>query len=195
MNAVLSLAAGEQFQRYDAIRRRNAEQAYDRNAQYNGVNQKTLEKLEALLLGTLEEVEDIQPKTPSEKLGAGQMKQIALPLGKTLEESIDIWREVRKEALSEVEPLPIDFQLAAKASAEIISAEMKIALHNRAKSIREEKYAFALHETKQQASMSLPFESAVMERKLKTALSAYAIQSEMLDKNYEIEWPTIYQIA
>ena len=38
------------------------------------------------------------------------MKQIALPVGKTLEETIDIWRNVRAEAISEPEPTTADYQ-------------------------------------------------------------------------------------
>ena len=47
----ITLTASDQLQRYDAIRRKNAESAYNRNVQYNGQNQKTVENLEALLIG------------------------------------------------------------------------------------------------------------------------------------------------
>ena len=55
MNAVMTQAvASDPIQRYDASRRRNAESAYNRNVQYNGQNQKTVEDLEALLIGKKE---------------------------------------------------------------------------------------------------------------------------------------------
>ena len=55
MNAIMtSTSAAHQLQRYDAIRRRNAEQAYHRQAEYNGRNQKMLDDLEALLTGKKE---------------------------------------------------------------------------------------------------------------------------------------------
>ena len=90
MNAVMTFAtASDQLQRYDAIRRKNAESAYDRNVQYNGQNQKTLVKLEALLMEK-DEPQIVQPEHQElQELGAGQMKQVILPIGKTLEETID----------------------------------------------------------------------------------------------------------
>jgi len=86
MNAVMTQAvASDHVQRYDASRRRNAESAYNRNVQYNGQNQKTVENLEAILIGK-KEPEIVQSKQhESRQLGAGQMKQIALPIGTTLE--------------------------------------------------------------------------------------------------------------
>ena len=62
------------------------------------------------------------------------MKQIVLPIGKTLEETIDIWRDVRAEAISEPEPTTADYQLAATASAKIMQTETQITLHKRAQS-------------------------------------------------------------
>ena len=130
MNAVMTQAvASDQLQRYDASRRRNAESAYDRHVQYNGQNQKTVEDLEALLMGK-KEPEIVQPEQQEfQELGAGQMKQIALPVGKTLEETIDLWRDVRAEAISVPEPTTADYNLAATASAKIMQTEAQIALH------------------------------------------------------------------
>ncbi len=106
----------------------------NRNVQYNGQNQKMVEDLEALLIGK-KEPEIVQPERQEfQELSAGQMKQIALPIGKTLEETIDLWRDVRAEAISEPEPTTADYQLAATASAKIMRTEAQIALHNRAQS-------------------------------------------------------------
>ena len=55
MNAIMTFAsAAEQLQRYDTVRRKHAEQAYHRQAEYNGRNQKMLDDLEALLTGRKE---------------------------------------------------------------------------------------------------------------------------------------------
>ena len=56
------------------------------------------------------------------------MKQVAFPIGKTLEETIDLWRDVRTEAISVPQPTTADHQLAATASSKITQTEAQIGL-------------------------------------------------------------------
>ena len=77
MNAIMTFAsAADQLQRYDAIRRRNAEQAYHRQAEYNGRNQKMLDDLEALLTGK-KEPDAGQESRDFKKLDVGQVKNVS----------------------------------------------------------------------------------------------------------------------
>ena len=199
MNAVMTQAtAADQLQRYDAIRRRNAESAYSRNVQYNGQNQKTVEDLEALLLGKMEPEKesvkrDVQLEQPEQKefqqLGAGQVKQVSLPIGKTLEETIESWRSIRAEAISGPEPTTADYQLAAKATANIMRTESQIALHNTAKSIREAGTASMTLSSKnaaQATQMQLLFDKAV---------SSYSYQNQMKQSGFQVGWPDFYKSA
>ncbi|MCM3744248.1 hypothetical protein M3193_08840 [Sporosarcina luteola] len=199
MNAVMTFAsAADQMQRYDAVRRRNAEQAYHRQADYNGRNQKTLDDLEALLLGKKE------PETGSEnrefkKLDAGLVKQVILPLGKTLEETIDAWREVRREAISVEEPTIADQQLAANASAKIMETEARLALLKREQSIIEAEENRAKAEAFKVASMDLPSdverELLLEQKRFAKAISAYSIQVEGKRNGFIAEWPSISKTA
>ncbi|MCG3087067.1 hypothetical protein [Sporosarcina cyprini] len=192
MNAIMTFAsAADQMQRYDAARRRNAEHAYDRQADYNGRNQKTLADLEALLLGKKEaEAQQFV------KLGAGQMKQITPPLGKTLEETIDLWREVRREANSVSEPTTADHQLAATASAKIRETEARLAMQKKAKAELTEL-------TNQERSAAImPHPSAdhrpfkiTADKQFAKAISAYTIQVEAKSRGYGLEGPQYYVSA
>lgn len=167
MNAVMGFAsAAEQLQRYDSVRRKNAENAYERQTEFREQAQKTKEDLVALLRGNSTPVES--EKTKAEKLDAGQVKNIAIPLGNNLEETIELWRDVRKDAYSESPPTTADYQLASKASAKITQAELQLALHNRAKTIRDQtgaserpnrmqlqySHAFSIYEVQNQARMN-----------------------------------------
>ncbi|WP_186668018.1 hypothetical protein [Sporosarcina sp. BP05] len=200
MNAVMTQAvASDPIQRFDASRRRNAESAYNRNVQYNGQNQKTVEDLEALLIGK-KEPEIVQPERQElQKFGAGQMKQVALPVGKTLEETIDIWRNVRAEAISEPEPTTADYNLAATASAKIMRTEAQIILHNRAQSEIDIALAREEADTSNMASKELPSvlerEILIMQRRYEKAISTYSFQVLMKQKGFEIDRPSFYKIA
>jgi len=200
MNAVLTHAAtNDHIQRYDAIRRRNAESAYDRHIQYNGQNQKTVEDLESLLIGK-KEPEMVQPvRQELQELGAGQMKQIALPVGKTLEETIDIWRNVRAEAISEPDPTTADYNLAATASAKIMQTEMQIALRSPEEpgieiaSVREQT------NTAKAVTIELPSvlerETLIMQRRYEQAISSYSFQVQMKRQGFEFDRPSFYKTA
>lgn len=193
MNAIMTFAsAADQLQRYDAVRRRNAEQAYDRQAEYNGRNQKTLNDLEALLTGKNEP--DIQPDSQEfRKLDAGLVKQVILPLGKTLEETIDAWRDVRREAISVPEPTTADHQLAATASAKIMDTEARLALQMRERTQRDVEVSREKAEALKVASMDLPTDlerEVLLERKrFVKAISAYSIQTEAKRNGFIAEWP------
>jgi len=199
MNAIMTFAsAADQMQRYDAVRRRNAEQAYHRQADYNGRNQKVLDDLEALLTGKKE------PDTGSEnrdfkKLDAGQVKQIALPLGKTLEETIDAWRDVRREAISVQEPTTADHQLAATASAKIMETEARLALQKREQSQLEAETNRAKAVDFKVASMNLPTdlerEMLLEQKRFAKAISAYSIQLEAKSNGFIAEWPIFNKTA
>ena len=90
--------------RNDALRRRNAEIAYNREEKYKAVNQKILEASENINANKTVVKEADVSRQEFKGLGAGQMKQVSLPIGKTLEETIDLWRDVRTEAISVPEP-------------------------------------------------------------------------------------------
>ncbi|MEK5040032.1 hypothetical protein [Sporosarcina sp. FSL K6-3457] len=200
MNAVMTFAtASDQLQRYDAIRRKNAENAYERNVQYNGQNQKTLEKLEALLMGK-DEPQAVQPeKQEVQELGAGQMKQVALPIGKTLEETIGLWRDVRADAVSVPEPTTADHQLVATASAKIMQTETQIALQKLAQSEFEATMARKEIETGNIVSFELPVgvdrEVFMMQKRFEQAISTYAFQAEAKQKGYGLDEPQFSKVA
>lgn len=200
MNAVMTFAtASDQLQRYDAIRRKNAESAYDRNVQYNGQNQKTLEKLEALLMGK-DEPEVVQPgQKELQELGAGQMKQVELPIGKTLEETMDLWRDVRTDAVSVPEPTTADYQLVATASAKIMQTETQIALQKLEQSEFEATMARREAETGNIVSFELPVgvdrEAFMMRKRFEQAISTYSIQAEAKQKGYSLDEPQFSRVA
>ncbi|MET3655259.1 hypothetical protein [Sporosarcina psychrophila] len=200
MNAVMTQAiASNPIQRYDASRRRNAESAYNRNVQYNGQNQKTVENLEALLIGKKEPEIDQSKRHEPRQLGAGQMKQIALPIGTTLEETIASWKDVRAEAISEPEPTTADYNLAATASAKIMRTEAQIILHNRAQSEIDITSAREEADTAKMASKELPSdlerEILITQRRYEKAISSYSFQVLMKQKGFEIDRPSFYKIA
>lgn len=199
MNAIMTFAsAADQLQRYDAVRRRNAEQAYDRQAEYNGRNQKTLNDLEALLTGKNEPA--VQPESREfSKLDAGLVKQIILPLGKTLEETIDAWRDVRREAISVPEPTTADHQLAATASAKIMDTEARLALQMREKTQMDAEVNREKAESLKVATMDLPTdlerEVLLERRRFEKAISAYSIQTEGKRNGFIAELPRFNKSA
>ena len=192
MNVVFTSAtATDQLQRYVAIRRKNAENAYNRNVQYNGQNQKTVEDLEALLRGKNEPlkvqanriVQQEQPEQQElQQLGAGQVKQIQLSIGKTLE------RGVRAEAISMPEPTTADVQLTAKASVKIMPTEAQIALHNMAKAISD-----------LTTSVALPFSTvqdlSQIQIRFEKAVSSYSFQTKMKQNEFKMERPSYFKSA
>ena len=127
------------------------------------------------------------------------MKQITLPIGKTLEETIDIWRSVRAEAISEPEPTTTDYQLAATASAKIMRTEAQIMLHNRAQTEIESATVLEEAESVKMASMELPSaldrEVRIMQKRYEQAISSYSFQVHMKLKGFENDQPSFYKIA
>lgn len=200
MNAVMTYAtASDQLQRYDAIRRKNAANAYDRNVQYNGQNQKMLEKLEAILMEK-DEPQIVQPEHQElQELGAGQMKQVVLPIGKTLEETIDLWRDVRSDAVSVSEPTTADYQLAATATAKIMQTETQIALQKIVQTEFEATMAKKEIETENIVSFELPVgvdrEAFMMQKRFEQAISTYAFQADAKQKGYELDEPQFSKVA
>lgn len=132
-------------------------------------------------------------------LGAGQLKQIHVPTGKTLEETIAIWKDVRTEALSTIEPTTAEYQLAAKATANIQRAQSQLGLDQQAATevnaaVNEEvQGAFA------QRSMAFPtiIEQTVFkqEQKYKQAMSAYSFQAQLKMNGFKIATPSFFRIA
>ena len=183
MNAVMGFAsAAEQLQRYDAVRRKNAENAYERQTEFREQAQKTKEDLVALLRGNSQPIEQTNEKPKDiQKLDAGQVKNIAIPLGNNLEETIDLWRDVRKNAYSESPPTTADYQLASKASAKITEAELQLALHNRAKTIRDQMGAVDRNVvTNGPDRMKLQYSHA---------FSIYQVQNQAKMNQYQIDQP------
>ncbi len=199
MNAVMTYAsANDQWQRYDAIRRKNAEAAYDRHARYNGVNQKVLNELDAILTGEGGPAEIQSDRQSHQTLDAGQVKQVTFPVGKTLEETIDLWRGVRADALSVPEPSTADYQLAATASAKIMQTEAQIALEKRAQSEVETELFQDELQTASMASEDLPSldrEVLLLQKRYDQAISSYSFHVQMKRNGFEIERPSFYKIA
>lgn len=191
MNAVMGFAsAAEQLQRYDAVRRRNAENAYERQSEFREHTNKTKEDLEALLRGVQEPVEQAsEEKSRFQKLDAGQVKNIAIPLGNNLEETIDLWRDVRREAYSVPEPTTADYQLGSKASAKIAQAELQLALHNRAKTIRDQMSASNAVFTSIEVMTDTGADH--IQKRYDNAFSAYSLQNQAQINHYQIESPAM----
>ncbi|ARK22151.1 hypothetical protein [Sporosarcina ureae] len=185
MNAVMGFAsAAEQLQRYDAVRRKNAENAYERQTEFREQAQKTKDDLVALLRGNSQPIEKLE-ETPNDiqKLGAGQVKNISIPLGNNLDETIELWRDVRKEAYSEVAPTTADYQLASKASAKITQAELQLALHNRAKKIHDQMKAVDKNVVTDGPSR--------MQQQYSHAFSIYQVQSQAKLNQYQMDQPQL----
>ncbi|PID21635.1 hypothetical protein CSV61_07995 [Sporosarcina sp. P3] len=183
MNAVLGFAsAAEQLQRYDAVRRKNTENAYERQTEFRELAQKTKDDLVALLRGNLPPIENSgETQQDFKKLGAGQVKNISIPLGNNLDETIDLLREVRKEAYSESPPTIADYQLASNASAKINQAELQIALHNRAKTIRDQ-----MSTVDSTVATNGP---SRMQQQYSHAFSIYQVQHQARMRQYEMDQP------
>lgn len=183
MNAVMGFAsAAEQLQRYDSVRRKNAENAYERQTEFREQTQKTKEDLVALLRGNSQSIEQPQEsKKEAPKLDAGQVKNISIPLGNNLEETMELWRDVRRKAYSEAPPTTADYQLASEASVKISKAELQLALHNRAKTIRDNATSIS-----DKVVIDGP---SRMQQKYSHAFSIYQIQNQARMNQYQTEQP------
>jgi len=182
MNVVMTKAASQDYLiRSEVVKRRNAEIAYDKTLKYNGDNQKTLSKLEELITN---KSETISSQKGFEKLDAGLVKQVTLPIGKTLEESIDLWRGVRSEAIAVPEPTTNDNQLAAIASSKIRQAEAQIGLNE-----------LAVKAT----SMELPLVSDEkphdLQQRYERAITSYSFQVQARENGFKYNWPSFFRVA
>lgn len=142
MSAWLTATSRIQASDWEAIRRQNARNAYEVQKETSKSNESLIKRLEALLLGELTEAEEIETieahKEAIEPLQSERMPFVQLPLGQTLEETIDAWKEVRKDAVSELpKAAPKVVAEMAQASAAIREATSVIALHNRAKAFAD----------------------------------------------------------
>lgn len=187
----LTQVSGQDYSiRNDALRRRNAEIAYNRVEKYNDVNKKVLEATEKINSNKTAVIEVVASRQEFEGLGAGQMKQVSLPIGKTLEETIDLWRDVRTEAISVPEPTTADYQLAATASSKIRQAETDLGLHQHARSQIE---------TTKLASVELPStterEMLKLQKRYEHAISSYSVHVQMQKRGFEIDIPSFYKVA
>jgi len=194
MNAVMTHVSGQDYlQRSEAVRRRNAEDAFDRTTKYNGANQKTLSQLEAIITGKKDLVEVESSPEKVTKLDAGQVKQIAIPIGNTLEETIDLWKNVRSEAISVPEPTTADHQLSAKATAKIHQTEVQISLEQKAKS------EIDLAKVDIVASTEPPIvgdrEAHELQKRYQQAITSYSFHIQMKESGFQIDRPSFYKIA
>lgn len=173
---------------HDQLRRRNAETAYESFGKYSGEKQKEVKQLLAEASGK-----------KVESLGAGQVKQVHLPIGKTLEETIALWHDVRTEALSVPKPTTADYQLAAKASSQIRHAEAQLGLHQ---SAQTEINTAVQHEQEVIAAQSaMEYPTAIerelfeLEKKYERAISSYSYQVQMKMNGFQIATPSFFKIA
>lgn len=191
MNAITAQTSSQDNTfRNDAIRRRNAETAYNSSDKYKIDNKKTVESLENLLIAKKEVNVTEVPRQEFNKLGAGQMKQVALPIGKTLEETINLWQNVRTEAISIPQPTTADYQLAATASSKIRQVEVELGLHQQ---------TMSRIETAKSTSMELPMrtdrETLIMEKRYEKAITSYSFQVDMHKNDFKHESPSFQSVA
>lgn len=200
MNAVMTYATtSDQAQRYDTIRRRNAENAYERNVQYNGQNQKIVEDLAAKFIGK-KEPENVQPERGEfQKPNVKQMKQGVFPVGNTLESTIELWREVRADAVSKPKPTTDDYQIAATATSKIMQTETQIALRKLEESDNEKATTIKKEAASKAVSLDLPSdvdrEAVFKQRQFEKAISTYSIQKEEKQNGFEFDLPSFYKVA
>ena len=170
--------------RNDSFRRFNAKTAYNSLKKYSGDNQKALESLENLRSEKTEVKEADVSNKGFNKLGAGQMKQVALPIGKTLEETIDLWREVRAEAISGPQPTTADFQLAATASSKIRQVEVELGLHQQ-----------TAVKIKTQTMDSEGQDILITKKRYEQAITSYSFHVQMQKNGFKHDLPSIQKIA
>ena len=172
MNAIMTFAsAAGQLQRYDAIRRKNAEQAYHRQAEYNGRNQKMLDELEALLTGK-NETDSRQEIRDIKKLDTEQVKQITLPLRNIAEEKIEPWRDGFLETKSGQE---METRFVPREQSQIA--------------------AQALNSASMDLLTKLEREMLLEQRRFAKAISAYSIHVEAKRNGFFAEWPNFNKSA
>lgn len=177
----------------ERLRRQNAEEAYRRNDHYH---EDKKDKIAQLLM---EELFGEEKQKEPTLLGAGQMKQVHLPIGKTLEETIDMWQDVRTEALTVPEPTTADYQLASKASSNIRRAQAQLGLNQQANSEvdsavhREREAVF----TRMTEEFQTPVEETLYnhQQKFKRAITAYSFQVQMKLNGFKVNTPSFLKVA
>lgn len=178
----------------ERVRRRNAQEAYRKIEDYNNSKQEAI-----LHLINDKLIEPEQVTKEASMLGAGQVKQVHLPVGKTLEETIFLWRDVRTEALSQLEPTTADYQLASKASSNIRRAESQLGLEQQAATAVDMTVSEATSKDFAQLQMmfSTPIEQTLFEReqKYKQAVSAYSFQAQLKMNGFQVDTPSFLKIA
>lgn len=192
--SAMTLAVGQDyFARNDAIRRRNAEAAYNRAEKYNGDISAALEKLERLITGENDPNKQQITQPREQKLDAGQLKQVSIPTGKTLEETIDLWRGVRTDALSVPDPKTADYQLASVASSKIRETEAQLGLEQRMKSSFEETNYNSI--SNPQLPPTDNWNEKELQQRFERAQSSYSFQVDMEKRGFVLESPTIFEVA
>lgn len=178
----------------ERVRRKNAEEAYRKNEEYDSNTQEAILKLISEKLAETEQV-----KEEINTLGAGQVKQVHLPIGKTLEETIALWGDVRSQALATPEPTTADYQLAAKASSNIQRAQSQLGLDQQAAT----EVGTAVHEESKAAFAQLAMEFPTkieqtlfeQEQKYQRAISAYTFQVQLKMNGFKIDTPSYLRVA
>lgn len=178
----------------ERVRRKNAEEAYRKIEQYDSGTQEAILKLISEKLAEPEQV-----KKEANTLGAGQVKQVHIPIGKTLEETIALWRNVRSEALAAAEPTTADYQLAGKASSNIQRAQSQQGLDQQASTEINAAVQEASEAELAQLSMEFPtrIEQTLFEQKQKyqRAITAYSFQVQLKMKGFKIDTPSFLRVA
>lgn len=192
----MSLVTGaDQLIRVDAMRRKNAEIAYTSSDKYSDDLESKLAKIERMLIGD-EEKENNEENLKKEELNAGQMKAISLPVGKSLLETIDIWRNVRSDVFVKTKKTPNDYHLAHTASSEIRDAEATLMLQKteltkeQNPNSQERSYEpFQLFNVTHSKKM----QEIQFQKKFAQAASSYLFHVNMLKGNFSMEVPTFYE--
>lgn len=178
----------------ERVRRKNAEEAYRKIEQYDSGTQEAILKLISEKLTDPEQV-----KKEANPLGAGQVKQVHIPIGKTLEETIALWRNVRSEALAAAEPTTADYQLAGKASSNIQRAQSQQGLDQQASTEINGAVQEASEGELAQLSMEFPtrIEQTLFEQKQKyqRAITAYSFQVQLKMNGFKIDTPSFLRVA
>ncbi|MDW0108569.1 hypothetical protein [Sporosarcina aquimarina] len=178
--------------RYASLKKRSAEAAYTKNAEYAGGNEQKRNEAEQQLTAS-SELMRARKADDFQKLGAGQLKQITLPLGKTLEETISSWQEIRRDALTGFDPAEMDLQLAAAASAKIMETEGQLALEERMRSLESQEESAG--ESNSPNVVNDLFLTETMQKRYNHAATAYAIQVNAKQQGYEVASPAYSLIA
>lgn len=178
----------------ERLRRKNAEEAYRKIEDYDNRKQEAILHLINEKLAKPEgDIKDVN------SLGAGQVKQVHLPIGKTLEETISLWSNVRTEALSQPEPTTADYQLAAKASSNIRHAQSQLGLEQQATTEVNAKVNEEISADFAQLQMAFfsPIEQTVFERqqKYKQAVTAYSFQVQLKMNGFKVDTPSFLKVA